>query len=71
MSRIGKAAHRDPRRRRSDDRRTTRVTVKGPRGTLTQTIHPDMRIVDRGRRRPVERPTTSGCTVRCTGSPAR
>jgi large subunit ribosomal protein L6 len=32
------------------------VTVKGPRGTLTQTMHPDMRILNEGGEVRVERP---------------
>jgi large subunit ribosomal protein L6 len=36
------------------------VTVKGPRGTLTQTMHPDMRILSEGGEVRVERPDDEG-----------
>ena len=65
------AAHHRPERRRRDDRRTQRVTVKGPSGTLEpQTVPANMRIVRRGRHGSWSSgPTTSGSTARCTGSP--
>jgi len=36
------------------------VTVKGPRGTLSQTMHPDMRIVNEDGQVRVERPDDEG-----------
>ena len=42
------------------------VTVKGPKGTLTQTFHPDMIIKQENGVLTVSVPTTSTCTRACT-----
>ena len=48
MSRIGRMPITSPRRRGSQDRETaTWLRSKGPKGTLTQTMHPDMTIAAR------------------------
>ena len=43
------------------------VTVKGPKGTLTQALHPEMIIEQEGNDHPCRRaPPTTSCTARCT-----
>ena len=49
----------------------TLVTVKGPRGTLTQRLHPNMRIVREEGVVRVERPDDESFTAASTGSRAR
>ncbi len=42
------------------------VTVKGPKGTLTQNLHPEMIIEQEGNTIHVKRPPTTSCTALCT-----
>ena len=43
------------------------VTVKGPKGTLTQALHPEMIIAAGGQRSSTSSaPPTTSCTARCT-----
>ena len=44
MSRIGKRPVAGPGGRHGDRRRAATVTVKGPKGELTRTLHPEMAV---------------------------
>ena len=61
MSRIGKQPIEIPSGVDIDVAEGNLVTVKGPRGTLTQGMHPDMRIVVDAGVVTVERPDDEGC----------
>ena len=71
MSRIGKQPIEVPGGVEVDVADGNVVTVKGPRGTLTSTMHPDMKIlVERRRPHAWSGPTTRASTGACTASRA-
>ena len=60
MSRIGKQPIEIPSGVEVDVAQDSVVTVKGPRGTLTQRVHPDMTVVQEDAVLRVERPSDEG-----------
>ncbi len=57
MSRIGKLPITSPRGRDRDGRRGQPVTVKGPKGALSQKVNKDINVNQEGRDPDVTRPT--------------
>ena len=57
MSRIGKAIIQLPSGVKVDVNTANVVSVKGPKGTLTQDVHPDIKVVLEDETMPLERPT--------------
>ena len=70
MSRIGRQPIEIPSGVDVDIAEDSLVTVKGPRGTLTQRVHPEMKVLREDGTVRVERPTGCATTSSCGTSRA-